>query len=166
MQPVVDSMSLNLRFTADRIHGYGGCNEISGSYYADHEGRLSLMNISMTERYCFVGNSEQEQHYVRSLGVVTTYDVDDQNLRLMDGSGRIVLSFETGCPYMESEARVRAMEKTRNEGLRWGEPVLTRYSRGTYYFEFATPGNERSLLGPRAVRLDCSTGETEIQPRY
>jgi hypothetical protein len=159
VQPVTDGASINLRFTDERFHGYGGCNEISGSYYADHGGRLSFMNISMTERYCFVGNSEQEQRYVSNLRIVTLYDVDDQSLRLIDGSGRIVLSFEAGCPYEESEARMRAVELTREHGLDWGEPVTTHYYFGVYDFEFETPEEVRALIDPRTVLFDCATGE-------
>ncbi|HDQ07892.1 MAG TPA: META domain-containing protein [Methanoculleus sp.] len=88
------SASVTAAFADGRMGGSGGCNRYGASYTISGSSMTIEMPVS-TLMYCPEdGVMDQEQRYLTLLPEVAGYMVDGGTLTMMDGSGRVILSFE------------------------------------------------------------------------
>jgi heat shock protein HslJ len=66
--------------TNGKISGFGGCNTYGGNYVQKRD-RLTLSNLTFTERACFPANDE-ESKFFQVLGKVDRFNVDASKIQL------------------------------------------------------------------------------------
>jgi heat shock protein HslJ len=78
--------------TKGKISGFGGCNTYSGDYMQKRD-RLTLSNLTFTERACLPANDE-ESKFFEVLGKVDRFDVDASKtqLTLSYPQGKLIFS--------------------------------------------------------------------------
>jgi heat shock protein HslJ len=92
--PVVDGAMITLLLAAGQAGGFGGCNSYGGTYQLDGN-NISFGEITSTLVACANDDlTEQEQSFFTALQSVRTYELEDNQLRLLDESGEVLLSFE------------------------------------------------------------------------
>ncbi len=84
-----------IELTGGDLQGYGGCNNLMGSYTLDHD-RLSFSEIGATKMYC-PDIQTTERSIVDMLSQTTTYSLDGDQLILKQG-GRDLLMLRTAQP--------------------------------------------------------------------
>jgi heat shock protein HslJ len=91
---LVEGTEVTLRFGDTSVEGNGGCNTYGGSY-ATSDGSLSLSGVYWTEMACPEpeGVLEQEQAYFQALDAVAGYEVDGEQLGLLDENGNRILAY-------------------------------------------------------------------------
>jgi putative lipoprotein len=82
---------IRFRQDGDRLSGFTGCNEFTGSYRVDGD-RLELGEVAATQRACLEG-MDIEQRYLRELRAVDAYLISGDTLELLE-SGTSKLGFE------------------------------------------------------------------------
>ena len=91
--PAIDEFRPYLRLDAD-VSGGGGCNQIRGQYNVT-DVSFVLSGMSMTERACAEPERmEQEERYFTALSAARSYEREDDELRLYDRDGNLLLRFE------------------------------------------------------------------------
>jgi copper homeostasis protein (lipoprotein) len=75
-----------------RASGSGGCNRIMGGYELKGD-TLTFARMASTMMACPDG-METEQKFLRALGQVKRWKIVKRQLELMDGSGKVVATFE------------------------------------------------------------------------
>jgi len=88
-------VTVDARFTASRIAGFGGCNVFSGDALASGA-RLKLGPLATTQMACFGDAGTVEDAYFANLGRVATYTATRDRLTLFDGAGRELLGYRIG----------------------------------------------------------------------
>ena len=91
-EPVIGSSTLTIEFSADEIVGNAGCN----TYFAGFESvdrQLEIKSIGTTLIACTERLMEQEERYLATLALVKQYQLDGNQLILMDGTGSQLLKF-------------------------------------------------------------------------
>lgn len=67
------------------------------------------------------------------------------------------------CVLSEQEAYTIAEDfRKTTDAKDWGVPIETLYQDNKFHFIYETPPTELGLLGPRAIWVDCKTGEVEF----
>lgn len=81
-------------FGADgRVTGTTGCNDLSGPYTTD-DARISIGPLAVTERACLdPGLMLQERELLEALAISATYDVEGDQLTMIDPSASQVVEF-------------------------------------------------------------------------
>jgi putative lipoprotein len=87
-------LRLQLTEQDKRFHGFAGCNNYSGSYKTTADNGLELGQAMSTRMACVEG-MEQEQVYLAMLSEVAAYDINGENLHLLDTNGAELASFES-----------------------------------------------------------------------
>lgn len=84
----------HLTFDANshRVAGFGGCNQVMGSYELN-AGRLTFSQMASTMMACAEG-MDTEQAFLRVLAKVETWKVEGRQLSLFDAGGHEVAHFE------------------------------------------------------------------------
>ncbi|MBK8226413.1 MAG: META domain-containing protein [Flavobacteriales bacterium] len=72
-----------LKLAGDQLQGFGGCNNLMGSYVLDG-GKLSFSGIGSTKKYC-EGIQPTENAVKEMLGKVDSFKLDGDQLRLLGG---------------------------------------------------------------------------------
>ena len=89
----VSNTKMNLEFKDGRISGSSGCN----SYFAKYtlEGKsLTFGLIGATKMHCTnPAVMEQETTFLSSLALIKTFKVEGNKLKLIDGNGKVLLTF-------------------------------------------------------------------------
>lgn len=83
--PLSDGRRPNLRFEADRVHGFAGCNRLTGGYRIEGTG-LEFAQLAMTRMACAEG-MDLEQRFSAVLERVTGYELAGDRLVLSDTGG-------------------------------------------------------------------------------
>ncbi|BAU16160.1 hypothetical protein LEP3755_67270 (plasmid) [Leptolyngbya sp. NIES-3755] len=87
---------ITLRFTADSIGGFAGCNEYSAAYGASRN-RIKIGGIATTEKMCSPSQMQLEQSFLAKLETVQRYEIINhaQNVKLFfqQGNQTGVLTF-------------------------------------------------------------------------
>ncbi|KAA8734519.1 META domain-containing protein [Acinetobacter qingfengensis] len=80
-----------LQFSADhqRLSGFDGCNRIMGAYQADQK-NLNIGQVASTRMAC-LDNHQIDIAYQQALTQVKQYQVNHQELNLLDAQGNVVL---------------------------------------------------------------------------
>lgn len=86
-----------LRFDADRVVGYGGCNRIFGEYHQEGK-RLTLSKLAASRRACLAG-MEYEDAFLKALEATQSWSLRNRGqgvgtLRFYDADGRLRLEME------------------------------------------------------------------------
>lgn len=83
----------NLRFdpSNQNIFGTDGCNRLSGIYQVKEQ-QILIQNIASTRMIC-PDNMQQVDQFNQALSKVTSYQVYDATLRLLDRYGNVALLF-------------------------------------------------------------------------
>jgi heat shock protein HslJ len=71
---------VTLSFGKREFRGFGGCNNYQGNYVQKRD-RLTLSNLTFTERAC-LPLSEEEPKFFEALGQVDRFDVDSESTQL------------------------------------------------------------------------------------
>lgn len=87
---------ITLRFDAERAYGRGGCNSYGGEYSLGLAQRFSMGEGSWTEMACLEppGVMEQEAEYTSSLWKVDSYQLEGNQLSLMNRREGILLQYQ------------------------------------------------------------------------
>jgi putative lipoprotein len=92
--PLSDGRRPYLRFEADRVHGFAGCNRLNGGYRA--EGReIGFSQMAMTRMACAEG-MEIEQRFSGVLEKATGYEIENDRLILRDADAEVVAVLQAG----------------------------------------------------------------------
>jgi putative lipoprotein len=83
--PLPDGRRPYLHFEADRVHGFAGCNRLTGGYRTEGTG-LEFAQMAMTRMACAEG-MELEQRFAGALERVTGYAIEAGRLLLRDAEG-------------------------------------------------------------------------------
>ena len=83
----------NIHFDAktQRVYGYTGCNQFTGSYSVEAGDRLRLSQLASTRRACI--GPDLEPQYLRALNSVDRFEVRDRELSLMQADGTVSARF-------------------------------------------------------------------------
>ncbi len=86
--------SIEARFENGKVAGSSGCNQFSASYELDGESLLIGPAIS-TKMACENEVMQRETAFLSALGEVTSFVIERQTLRLLDGQGNPALIFRS-----------------------------------------------------------------------
>jgi heat shock protein HslJ len=78
--------------TAHRASGSGGCNRVTGPYQLTGE-RMTFSHMASTMMMCPSG-MDMEQRFLKALDETKLWKIEGQELKLMDGEGKVVAVFE------------------------------------------------------------------------
>lgn len=81
---------IKLLVDGQKLHGFGGCNNLTGSYKKDNN-NLSAQ-VASTRMFC-EGKMDAEQNMLKVLGETTTYSIKDDVLTLKV-KGKVVAVFK------------------------------------------------------------------------
>jgi len=76
----------HLRFTADRVSGFTGCNNLTGGYERDGE-RLRFKPLAMTRMACLPAG-DLEARFVSAINATTSHRLSGGTLELLDAAGK------------------------------------------------------------------------------
>ncbi|AFL74329.1 META domain-containing protein [Thiocystis violascens] len=82
------------RFTAGRIAGNAGCNQITGAYRLDGTGLTIDQNLASTMMACPEPLMRQEQAVTAALARVAAYRQVGERLELLDAANQTLLGFQ------------------------------------------------------------------------
>jgi len=89
----VSNTKMNLEFKDERISGSSGCNSYFAKY-TQNGNSLSFGLIGATKMYCTnPAVMEQETTFLSSLALIKTFKVEGNKLKLIDGNGKVLLTF-------------------------------------------------------------------------
>ena len=74
-----------------RVYGYTGCNQFTGSYSVEPGNRLLLSQLASTRRACI--GPDLEPQFLRALNSVDRFEVRDRGLSLMQADGTVSARF-------------------------------------------------------------------------
>jgi len=74
-----------------RVHGFSGCNRLTGSYQRT-DGQLSFSQLASTRRACMEG-MEQEQRFLDGLGRTSRFIIRGDTLTLYSGDAQPTMRF-------------------------------------------------------------------------
>ncbi|MGD0446033.1 MAG: META domain-containing protein [Edaphobacter sp.] len=79
---------------AHRASGSGGCNRVTGPYQLTGE-RVMFAHMASTMMMCPSG-MDVERRFLNALNETKRWKIEGQELKLMDGEGKVVAVFEAG----------------------------------------------------------------------
>ena len=92
---LIENTLITLDFEGDQAVGSGGCNRYFTGY--EHtESRISFGPVGSTQMYCEFpeGTMDQESAYFAALESAASYVVEDQQLKISNASGEIILVYD------------------------------------------------------------------------
>jgi len=92
-QAVLPGTQPSLFFEKDSLHGSDGCNQFSGSYTTDGKRITIGEDIASTMMACEEPIMQQASAYITALTQAATYRVTNQELILLDASGKTLVNF-------------------------------------------------------------------------
>ncbi len=92
-QPAIPDTQVTINFEAGQINGSDGCNSYGTSYKVNGSKFSVNQNIATTMMACPEPIMEQATAYITALTQVATYKVDNQQLTLLDASGKTLATF-------------------------------------------------------------------------
>jgi heat shock protein HslJ len=88
---------LTASFAADgSFHGFGGCNQLSGSYTTSGGNGVTIGPLAATRKTCGADVDQLEAAYTAALGRVATYDISGHTLTLRDRGGATQVTASAG----------------------------------------------------------------------
>lgn len=88
---------ITLIFEQNRLAGQSGCNHYFADYRVDHS-RITIDNVGSTMMACSDVIMQQEQAYLSQLKQITSYQIIDNQLQLLDPHGKAILFFSPIIP--------------------------------------------------------------------
>lgn len=91
---IIPGSKVTAEFIGGTVSGLAGCNNYFGSYeLSDND--LTIGQVGMTEMYCAepVGLMEQEGQYLTALQSAVSYQIEDDQLLIMNAAGETVLVY-------------------------------------------------------------------------
>ena len=79
---------------AHRASGSGGCNRVTGPYQLTGN-QVTFSRMASTMMMCPSG-MDLEQRFLKALNQAKRWRIEGQELKIMDGAGKVVAVFETG----------------------------------------------------------------------
>jgi len=73
--------------------GFGGCNNLSGTYQVSGSKGLTITGLASTMKSCATDVNELESQYSAALGSVTTYDISGDQLTLRNSTGETQVTY-------------------------------------------------------------------------
>lgn len=93
--PVLEGTIIDLTIDGDTVSGSAGCNAYNGAATVDEDGTMTLgPEFAVTFMACDPAVMDQEQEYLTSLSMVTSYEASEEELLLEDADGNVVAAFE------------------------------------------------------------------------
>lgn len=84
---------ITAEFKDGTVSGSAGCNSY-GAGYTSKDGALNLEAVASTQMYCVEeGVMDAEAQFLGALGKVKGYSVANDRLELLDGSGKVLMTF-------------------------------------------------------------------------
>jgi heat shock protein HslJ len=80
--------------TAHRVSGSGGCNRVTGPYQLTGN-QVTFSHMASTMMMCPSG-MDLEQRFLKALNETKRWKIEGQELKLMDGEGKVEAVFEVG----------------------------------------------------------------------
>lgn len=94
LQAALPDRNVTALFDGERVGGSSGCNQYGGSYTLDGES-LSIGPLMSTLMACpEPGVMEQEAAFTGLMSETASYQVEGQELRLLDADGQVLLVFQ------------------------------------------------------------------------
>jgi len=94
--PLSDGRRPGLRFEAGRVHGFAGCNRLTGGYRSEGA-EIGFSQLAMTRMACPEG-MDIEQRFSGALERTTRYNVEEDRLILRDANAEIVAVLQSTVP--------------------------------------------------------------------
>jgi heat shock protein HslJ len=92
-QSAIPDAQVTISFEAGQINGTDGCNRYGASYTVNGSKFSVNQNIATTMMACPEPIMEQATAYITALTQAATYKVDNQQLSLLDASGKTLATF-------------------------------------------------------------------------
>jgi len=83
---------VHLRFAADRVSGFTGCNSLTGGYERDGE-RLRFKPMAMTRMACLPAG-DLEVRFVSAVNATASHRISGRTLELLDAQGKARMRLE------------------------------------------------------------------------
>lgn len=88
----VGAREAHLRFAADRVSGFTGCNSLTGGFERDGD-RLRFKPLAMTRMACLPAG-DLEARFVSAVNATTSHRVSGGTLELLDAAGKARMRLE------------------------------------------------------------------------
>ena len=92
-QTVLPGTQVTIKFEEDRFYGTDGCNQYKGSFKLEAEKINIDENIATTRMACEESIMQQGSAYLAMLVQAATYNVNDQQMILLDEGGKTLAIF-------------------------------------------------------------------------
>lgn len=92
-QPVLDNATVTLNFEGNKLNGTDGCNQYGGEYTAKNGAFDITRELESTLMACEEPVMQQASAYYDGLRGTTQYQLDAQELRLLDPQGEVLAVF-------------------------------------------------------------------------
>jgi len=91
---VLSKTKITAEFDAEKISGSAGCNRYSGGYQLNNKSEITFPGqIALTMMACSTEISTQEQYYLKALSSVASYQLQQNQLMLLNEEQQTVLIF-------------------------------------------------------------------------
>jgi heat shock protein HslJ len=90
LQPRQREPHLVLTRKGDRVHGFTGCNRLTGAYELNDQG-LRFKKMATTKMACTPPLNAQETAFLRALEATRSLHLKGDSLELKDASGQVVM---------------------------------------------------------------------------
>ncbi len=94
LSAILPKTKITAEFEGTKISGSAGCNRYSGGYQLKNKSEITFPgHIALTMMACSADISTQEQHYLKVLSSVASYQLQKNQLMLLNEEQQIVLIF-------------------------------------------------------------------------
>ncbi len=156
---VLADSEITARFEAGKVAGSAGCNNYTTSYELDGD-RITIDPAASTRMACSEpeGIMDQEYAYLAALTTATRYEIEGDQLRLLDAEGR-----EAAVYTAKPEATTFALEMLQNAEYQteWTPEGTVRLANGEYRAP-AAPGSASEIVITLSEYV--AEGELDGQP--
>ncbi|MBJ6610999.1 MAG: META domain-containing protein [Candidatus Thiothrix moscowensis] len=97
-----EKLAITMTFHNGTVSGYSGCNSYAGTFVNPNDTLFGVKDIETTQRKCeeavcptFVDGGNWEEKYLAALPNMAKLDKSDNELKLFDGEGKLVMVFRS-----------------------------------------------------------------------
>lgn len=91
-QPILSDSAITLQIEANRVSGNASCNMyFTESDITFSEGKIDIKEFGRTARGCAEALNEQESKYLQTFSEARSYQVIEEQLRILDDSGNVII---------------------------------------------------------------------------
>lgn len=170
LHAVPNSVEATASFASGSVSGSGGCNRYTASYTVA-AGKLTIGLAASTMMACPEPQTAVEQPFMAALARTMAYQIEDDQLSLLDAGGQKVATFKVQRPMALKGVTWRATMYNNGRGAavslidgskitaKFGADGVLSGSAGCnrYRAAYVTEGSSITIQAPAATRKTCSS---------